>query len=259
MMCPSCRTNNAPGAATCSGCGLPLASGPAADARKGMAITALVLGILSFPLVCAFGAGLLTALIGLILGIVALVRANRNPETYGGKGMAIAGLITSGVVLLMVPIWAAIAIPSLLRARMSANDSSALGDVRTVISAEVTYASSNGGYYDTLACLANPRSCIPNLEAGTPVLLDAQLASPDAKAGYKRELHLGAAAPSDEAGRISPSSAVSFAYVAVPVQPGRTGIRAFCGDENGIIRVAPNGLVPAIIDGKCPESLAVLN
>lgn len=258
MTCPSCRTENAPGAAACRGCGLPLAAGPATGARKGMAITAMVLGIVSFPLMCAFFTGILTALVGLILGIVALVRANRSPETYGGKGMAIAGVVVSGVAILSLPIVAAISIPSLLRARTAANEASVLGDMRTIISAETTYAAFNGGHFDTLACLANPQTCIPDLPAGTSPFIAAPLASSDARSGYLRELHLGAPAPSDQAGRVSPSSAVAFAYVAVPVKPGNTGIRAFCADETGAIRIAADGVMPPILDGKCPDSLPTL-
>ena len=124
---------------------------PPRPQRKGLATWSLVLGVLSIPCMGLFGIG---ALAGLILGIVALVKANREPAVYGGSGMAIGGIVTSCVGLVLLPILAAIAIPSLLRARVSANEAQAIGDIRTVISAQRTYASTNGGYFDTLDCLA---------------------------------------------------------------------------------------------------------
>ncbi len=125
---------------------------PARPQSKGMATWSLVLGILSIPCMGLFGIG---ALLGLILGIVALVKAKRDPAVYGGSGMAIGGIITSCLGLLFLPIVAAIAIPSFLRARVSANEAQAIGDTRSVISAQHAYASANGGHFDTLECLGD--------------------------------------------------------------------------------------------------------
>jgi hypothetical protein len=61
--------------------------------------------------------------------------------------------------LFVVGIIAAIAIPSLLRARTTANQTAALGTLRTLVSAEVAWASSHGGRYVEPACLAEPASC----------------------------------------------------------------------------------------------------
>jgi type IV pilus assembly protein PilA len=253
MTCPSCGTANQPSVAVCVRCGRSLS--PATQAgRKGLAITAMVLGIVSYPLMCAFGLGLATALVAIICGIVALVKASRHPAECGGKGFAIAGLITGGLVILMVPLWAAIAIPSLLRARMAANESAALGDVRTVISAETAYAAANGGYYDNLECLARPQGCIPGSSAPSQAMIDATMAGGGARHGYEFMLHLGPAAPSENAGPVSPSSVTGFAYVAVPVKAGNTGQRAFCGDETGVVRFSPDGAAPTIVGGRCPES-----
>ena len=108
--------------------------------RKGYAIASLVLGILSLPTV---GLLLVGAMTSVALGVVALVKASRQPEEYGGKGMAITGIILAAVSILIMPIVigivAAIAIPSMLRARVSANESAAIADVRAVIRAEVSY------------------------------------------------------------------------------------------------------------------------
>ncbi len=86
--------------------------------RQGMAITALVLGILSLvPGVLCLPVGVILALIGLILGIIALVRATRTPEQFGGTGKAVAGIITSGLAILITPLALSVMLPSLSRAR----------------------------------------------------------------------------------------------------------------------------------------------
>src|SRR5256885_1989662 len=84
------------------------ATAPATPARtSGLAIASLVLGILGF---CSFG---LTALLGLILGIVSLARINRSNGALKGWGVALAGTAVSGVFLLMLPISAALLLPAL--------------------------------------------------------------------------------------------------------------------------------------------------
>jgi len=222
-----------------------------------MAITSLVLGILGLPTAGCLGLG---AIIAVILGIVALVKANKNPDEYGGKGMAIGGIVTGSMSLLMAPvvggIIAAIAIPSLLRARVSANEAGAIGDTRAVISSEVTYAGANNGYYDSLECLANPGGCIPGYQG--PSMLGPELVATE-KMGYRRTLHLGVPpVGQDPSARISPTSVVSFAYVSVPIQQNRTGMRGFCGDDSGRICVTTNGIEPRVEDGRCADPCNVL-
>src|SRR6185295_14038416 len=100
--------------------------------RRGLAIASLVLGILGLPTIGLLGVG---AMVGIILGVIALVKASRAPAEYGGRGMAVAGIALAVVSILLTPfigIIAAIAIPSLLRARISANESAAIGDIRAV-------------------------------------------------------------------------------------------------------------------------------
>ncbi len=219
-----------------------------------MAVASLVLGILGLPTLGIVGIGALT---GIILGVIALIRAKNNPATYGGKGVAIGGIITNCVALALVPvigIIAAIAVPSLLRARVSANEAVAIGDARSVISAEMSYASSNGGYYDILECLSNPYNCIPDYPTTAPTFLGAELTSALVKSGYRRTFYPGANADltAEQSSVLSPTSLVTFAYVAVPENPGVTGVRAFCADSTGRICAIPDGEVPAILDGTCP-------
>jgi type II secretory pathway pseudopilin PulG len=225
---------------------------PAVRRRRGFAIASLVLGILSLPTIGLVGIG---AVLGIVFGVVALVKASRAPAEFGGQGMAIAGIVLSVVSVLVMPfmigIIAAIAIPSLLRARVSANEAAAIGDIRAVISAEAAYSAVNGGYYDTLECLAAPVRCIPGYSG--PALVDAELAAPSVRHGYSRVFHPGPAPASALPPTVSRSSLTSFALVAVPVQRGQTGVRAFCGEASGRIRYKADGSAPDVVAGSCPE------
>jgi hypothetical protein len=104
--------------------------------KSGLAIASLVLGIIG----C-----FITSPIGLILGIVAMVKANRHPNEYGGKGLAIAGIVLNGLGLLFLPFVVAIAVPNLLAARRMANEGSAISTIRTLSVAEQKYMVSMGG------------------------------------------------------------------------------------------------------------------
>lgn len=227
---------------------------PPRPLKKGMAVTSLVIGLLSIP---TFGLLLVGAIAGVTLGIVGLVNANKQPEVYGGRGAAIAGIVTSALSLVAIPfigIIAAIAIPSLLRARVSANESMAIGDIRTILSAEAAYQAANGGFYGQPTCLAHPSTCIPNYQG--PTFIDPALTA-DTKSGYRRRFHPGATAASTgqlpEA--VSPSSLVGYAFTAVPMNVGQTGVRSFCGDASGIICFSQRGAELQVQNGTCPVGL----
>jgi type II secretory pathway pseudopilin PulG len=167
--------------------------------------------------------------------------------------VVLVGIVVALVGVALIGIMAAIAIPSLLRARVSANESAAIGDVRSIVSAEQSYASANGGFYDSLECLAAPGRCIPDYPAAGPVFLDSALASASTKSGYQRTFHPGPPAEPEilELGRVSRSSLKAWAYVAVPVNVGQTGVRAFCGDSTGRICFSTDGTPPPVEDGLC--------
>lgn len=92
---------------------MPAAWPDAAATRRssGLAVGALVCGILG--LIGCFPVGV----VGLVLGIVALVRIGNQPARHGGKGMAIGGICTAAVGMLLLPLLVAIGLPSLARAR----------------------------------------------------------------------------------------------------------------------------------------------
>ena len=134
--------------------------------KKGLAIFALILGILSFFTLGLLGVGAIT---GSIVGWVAMKRAKREPWRYGGHGMAIAGFVLSIVTLVsVVPIGiiAAIAIPNLLASRRAANEGAAIYSLRQISAAEATYQS-NFGKFATLDELAAQNLIDPKLATGT--------------------------------------------------------------------------------------------
>jgi hypothetical protein len=66
-----------------------------------LAITSMVLGIVSIPSCCCWFIGSPMAVAGLVLGIIAMGKIKGNPQMYKGGGMAIAGIVCSAVALLL--------------------------------------------------------------------------------------------------------------------------------------------------------------
>jgi hypothetical protein len=172
-------------------------------------------------------------------------------------------LVSLALLLIIVGIIAAIAIPSLLRARVSANESAAIGDIRTVISAQAVYASVNCGLYGTLKCLESPASpgCVVDYPQSAPTFLDFALSSLEPKSGYRRFFHPGrrVALPKTETCASGATGFESYAFTVVPVGVGQTGVRAFCGDATGVICIAMDGSAPTVVNGGCEETCNRLN
>lgn len=140
---------------------------PPAKPRKGLAVASLVIGIISIP---TLGLLMVGAIVGLILGIVAAVKASNQPQFYGGKGFAIGGIVTSVLSLLLIPvigIIAAIAVPSMTRNIQTAHETAAISALKTIHSAQVRF-NSQKGRYGTLRELADA-GLIEERYATTPV------------------------------------------------------------------------------------------
>jgi type IV pilus assembly protein PilA len=152
-------------------------------------------------------------------------------------------LIELLIVVAIIGIIAAIAIPSLLRARVSANEAATVGDMRTLVSAQAAYQSSNSGFYDgNLACLVQPGggACIPSYPTNAPTFMDSQIASLNPKSGYSRSWLAGAVLAPLPA-YASPTSIGGYVYSATPVSVGQTGVRGFGADFSGLICYTPSG------------------
>jgi type IV pilus assembly protein PilA len=138
-------------------------------------------------------------------------------------------LIELLIVVAIILIIAAIAIPNLLRARMAANESSAVGSIRTINTAMITYNSTypTVGFAANLATLGGTAPCTP-LQTNA-CLIDSVL-SGGTKSGYTFAA-TGAGGP----------PATQYYAKAVPVTLNQTGIRSFCSFEDAVVRVQPTG------------------
>ncbi|HZD92861.1 MAG TPA: DUF4190 domain-containing protein, partial [Candidatus Sulfotelmatobacter sp.] len=117
----------------------------------GQAVASLVLGIASIFL-CL---GILAGIPAIIFGHLSWSRIRRSMGRLKGEGMAMAGLILGYISIPSILIIAAIAIPNLLRAKISANESAAASTVRTVNTSQITYLTTypEKGYAADLATL----------------------------------------------------------------------------------------------------------
>jgi prepilin-type N-terminal cleavage/methylation domain-containing protein len=144
-------------------------------------------------------------------------------------------LIELLIVVAIIGIIAAIAIPYLLRARVSANEAQAIGDCRTVASAMVAYSSANRGYFTSnFPCLNAPSGCIPGYPATAPNFLDLQITSLSTKSGYDR-FFAAANPPAQIPVGGDPASVTTFGYAAEPSVVGISGVRRFAIFQDGTL------------------------
>ena len=132
-------------------------------------------------------------------------------------------------------------------------DRAALLNVRTVLLAQKQFATRNGALYGPFECLTKPETCLPDFPKEDAPFLDPTYDWLETRLGYERRFHPGPKATEDELRRAKaiPDSLQAFAFTAVPVKPGETGLRAYCGDATGKICFTPDGAPPVIREGRC--------
>ncbi|HSZ63530.1 MAG TPA: prepilin-type N-terminal cleavage/methylation domain-containing protein [Terriglobales bacterium] len=137
------------------------------------------------------------------------------------KGFSLIELL---IVVAIILIIAAIAIPNLLRARIAANESSAVASIRTLNTAQISYNSAypTVGFAAGLANLAGT-TCTPPTSAGA-CLIDTQLAS-GTKSGYTFSMVGSGGTP-----------ASSYTAIASALTPNQTGVRYFCSFADAVVR-----------------------
>jgi len=140
------------------------------------------------------------------------------------KGFSLIELL---IVVAIILIIAAIAIPNLLRARMAANEASAVGSTRTINTAEVTYNSTfpTTGYTSVLTNLGGTAS--PCVAAATSACLVDSVLSAGTKSGYRFTMGAGATTGTPQP---------SYNVFATPSVPNQTGSRYFCSFEDAVVR-----------------------
>lgn len=232
--CPQCGTSVQDNVRYCSNCGISLSAVPAAPTTpshdapgappvqprtSGIAIASLVFGCLFFFLP--------SAVIAVILGHISGSQIRKSAGRLKGSGMALAGLILGYVGIAAIPfilIIAAIAIPNLLRARIAANEATAVGSLRTIATACVTYSAVNKQFPQSLANLGAPQPGASNSEG----LIDPQLAS-----GLRHGYVFSYSASSTH----GDGTLDAFTINADPAAPETSGGRHFFMDQSGVIRV----------------------
>ena len=182
---------------------------------SGLAIGSLIAGIFSFIFPAAITA--------IVLGHIARSNIRKSAGRLAGDGMALAGLILGYMGLAFIPvilIIAAIAIPNLLRARIAANESSAVNSIRIFNTAESAYGAAHPstGYSCSMSALE---------EVGLGRLADGR------KNGYVFELT--GCVPDTPGG---PNT--KYVILASPMTANKTGVRVFCSDQTFVIKTSSN-------------------
>jgi type IV pilus assembly protein PilA len=149
------------------------------------------------------------------------------------KGFSLIELL---IVVAIILIIAAIAIPNLLRSRMAANEASAVGSIRTLNTSAVTYSSTypGAGYPASLVAMGGANPC--TALSTNACLIDAVLAA-GTKSGYTFTWTGDGATPS-----------VGYSVTAIPVSVGTSGQRAFFSDQSGVIRYNAAGAGATVAD-----------
>jgi type IV pilus assembly protein PilA len=142
------------------------------------------------------------------------------------KGFSLVELLIVVAIILVI---SAIAVPSYMRSRMQANEASAVSSMRMINTAAITYFSTyqDVGYPPSLASMGGATPCTST--STSACLLDETVAL-GTKSGYVFAWESDGAVPS-----------VAYTVTATPINVGRSGQRMFCTDQTGVTRYDPSG------------------
>jgi type IV pilus assembly protein PilA len=148
------------------------------------------------------------------------------------KGFSLIELL---IVVSIILIIAAIAIPNLLRARIAANESSAVQSIRTINTTQITYQStySNVGYAATLAALGPSGPSCTTPSSANACLMDWSLSQATNPGSAKNGYYFGMGVVS--------ANGMNLAYTVggAPAAFNQTGVRGFCSNADTVIRSTP--------------------
>ena len=161
-----------------------------------------------------------------------------------GKGEQGFTLIELLIVVAIISIIAAIAVPGLLRARMTGNESSAIASLRTTTSSQVSYSAAcgNGAYAPTYDVLADPPAAAPGSQGFISAEFNA--VAPIVKSGYNLTLQAAAGAVAGNPDCNGVVTQSGFYAMGLPVTLGTTGTRGFAVDTNMTIFQDTSGAAP---------------
>jgi prepilin-type N-terminal cleavage/methylation domain-containing protein len=165
--------------------------------------------------------------------------SNSTGFTKRQSGFSLIELL---IVIAIILIIAAIAIPSLIRSRIAANEAAAISNMRAIVTASVVYSTSyNNGYPPTLTALGPPAGNGPNATCDTAQLIDEVVAA-GSKSGYNFA-YAGSGATVNPGGQGCGAPGFNaYLITAVPKTPGLTGVRSFCTTDSGVLRFDLTGV-----------------
>jgi len=144
-------------------------------------------------------------------------------------------LIELLIVMSIMPILMALAVPQMLKLKKHANETSATQTMRTIGQAEMTYDSSYHTYACPLSLLGgDPKSGAPSAQAAQ--ILDPTLAASSQKSGYTFTITCGSKVTINNQDVYD-----SYDLVGVPQSIGHSGDNGYCSNENNIVKVDPAG------------------
>jgi type IV pilus assembly protein PilA len=175
------------------------------------------------------------------------------------KGFSLIELL---IVVAIILIIAAIAIPNLLRSKMAANEASAVGSIRTIVTSSITYNTTYGNQFEPTLATLGPATGGAAVSCKAAGLLDPLLSGvtpatgTPQKSGYQFTFTGTGAATAPIPTGCSAGQA-GFVIAAQPITPGTTGNRSFCADETGVLYDDPTGATLATTEAAC-EALTPL-